>query len=72
VNLTNLLNKNWGVQYFSPNTYNSMASVGLKAVTAGTPTSYPIYTYDVNNTSTYAKDFFASRFQMQFGLRYSF
>jgi len=72
VNLTNLLNKNWGVQYFSPNTYNSMASVGLSVKTAGTPAAYPVYTFDKANTSTYAKDFFASRFQMQFGLRYSF
>jgi len=72
VNLTNLLNKKWGVQYFSPNTFNSMASVGLKAVTAGTPTTYPTYTFDKANTSNYSKDFFASRFQMQFGLRYSF
>jgi hypothetical protein len=72
VNLTNLLNKNWGVQYFSPNTYNSMASVGLTVKTPGTPAAYPVYGFDKANTSTYSKDFFASRFQMQFGLRYSF
>ena len=74
VNLTNLLNKNWGVQYFSPNTYNSMASVGLSPTTggAGSPTAYPTYTFNQANASNYSKDFFASRFQMQFGLRYSF
>ena len=73
VNLTNLLSKKWGVQYFSPNTYNSMASVGLKAVSGtGSATTYPNYTFDAANTSSYSKDFFASRFQMQFGLRYSF
>lgn len=72
VNLTNLLNKDWGVQYFSPNTFNSMASVGLTKGTAGTATAYPTYTFDQANTSSYSKDFFASRFQMQFGLRYSF
>jgi len=74
VNLTNLLNKNWGVQYFSPNTFNSMASVGLSSTTggAGSATTYPTYTFDKTNTSNYSKDFFASRFQMQFGLRYSF
>ncbi|KEQ30981.1 TonB-dependent receptor [Pedobacter antarcticus 4BY] len=72
VNLTNLLNKNWGVQYFSPNTYNSMASIGLKAATPGSATVNPTYTFDQANTSTYSKDFFGSRFQMQFGLRYSF
>lgn len=72
VNLTNLLNKKWGVQYFSPNTFNSMASVGLATVKAGTPTTYPTYTFTEANTTSYSKDFFASRFQMQFGLRYSF
>ncbi|PYF72470.1 TonB-dependent receptor [Pedobacter nutrimenti] len=72
VNLTNLLNKNWGVQYFSPNTYNSMASIGLINAKAGSATAYPTYNFDNNSTSTYSKDFFASRFQMQFGLRYTF
>nr|WP_068891112.1 TonB-dependent receptor [Pedobacter panaciterrae] len=72
VNLTNLVNKNWGVQYFSPNTYNSMASVGLVNAKTGSATAYPTYNFDQNNTSTYSKDFFASRYQMQFGLRYSF
>eukprot|EP01133_Synstelium_polycarpum_P003079 gene3079-3529_t len=69
VNLTNLLNKNWGVQYFSPNTYNSMASVGLINAKAGSATAYPTYNFDSNSTSTYSKDFFASRFQMQFDNR---
>lgn len=72
VNLTNLVNKNWGIQYFSPNTYNSMASVGIKVLTAGTPTSYPVYTFAQKDVTSYAKDFFASRYQMQLGLRYSF
>jgi len=74
VNLTNLLNKKWGVQYFSPNTFNSMASVGLSTTTggAGSATAYPTYTFNQANTSKYSKDFFASRYQMQFGLRYSF
>ncbi|GAA3953809.1 TonB-dependent receptor [Chitinophaga oryziterrae] len=71
VNLTNLLNKNWGVQYFSPNTFNSTASVGLSTATAGTPTAYPVYTWS-NPGTPYSKDFFASRHQMQLGLRYSF
>ncbi|MEE1945380.1 carboxypeptidase regulatory-like domain-containing protein [Pedobacter sp. KR3-3] len=72
INLTNLLNKDWGVQYFSPNTFNSMASVGLKVEKAGTPTAYPTYSFDQKNVTSYAKDFFASRYQMQLGLRYSF
>ncbi|MCD0488302.1 TonB-dependent receptor [Pedobacter sp. MC2016-14] len=72
VNLTNLLNKKWGVQYFSPNTFNSMASMGLTTAAAGTATAYPTYTFKDADVSSYSKDFFASRFQMQFGLRYSF
>ncbi|QDW27925.1 TonB-dependent receptor [Pedobacter sp. KBS0701] len=79
VNLTNLLNKDWGVQYFSPNTYNSMASIGLTQakdaagkVLTGSPTTYPTYTFSQAGVSSYSKDFFASRYQMQLGLRYSF
>ena len=72
VNLTNLVNKDWGIQYFSPNTYNSMASVGVKVATAGTPTAYPVYTFAQKDVTSYSKDFFASRYQMQLGLRYSF
>jgi hypothetical protein len=72
VNLTNLVNKDWGIQYFSPNTFNSMASVGVKVATAGTPTTYPVYTFAQKDVTSYAKDFFASRYQMQLGLRYSF
>jgi hypothetical protein len=79
INLTNLLNKDWGVQYFSPNTYNSMASIGLTQakdaagkVLTGNATTYPTYTFDQKGVSSYAKDFFASRYQMQLGLRYSF
>jgi len=72
INLTNLVNKDWGIQYFSPNTYNSMASVGIKVQTAGTPTTYPVYTFAQKDVTSYSKDFFASRYQMQMGLRYSF
>lgn len=72
INVTNLLNKNWGIQYFAPNTYNSTSSMGLKLEQAGTETSNPIYSFNKNNVTDYSKDFFASRWQMQFGLRYSF
>ncbi|MFT4202310.1 MAG: carboxypeptidase regulatory-like domain-containing protein [Chitinophagaceae bacterium] len=71
INLTNLLNKKWGYQYFSPNTYNSMASVGLTTVTAGSATAYPVYTWK-NPGQPYSIDYFGSRWQMQLGLRYSF
>ncbi|MBE9586221.1 TonB-dependent receptor [Mucilaginibacter sp. JRF] len=74
MNLTNLISKNWGVQYFSPNTFNSTSSVGL------TPTlfppqqnsgSYPAFTF-ADPGKPYSIDYFASRAQMQLGLRYSF
>ncbi|QJD97369.1 TonB-dependent receptor [Mucilaginibacter robiniae] len=74
VNLTNLLNKNWGHYYFSPNTYNSTSSIGLKAATtptfANAATAYPKYTF-TNPGLPYSVDYFSSRWQMQFGLRYS-
>jgi len=74
INLTNLINKTWGVQYFSPNTFNSTSSVGL------TPTlfppqqnadNYPVFTFN-NPGQPYSIDYFSSRVQMQLGLRYSF
>lgn len=70
VNVTNLLNKDWGISYFSPNTFNSSASVGLTP-TGKVVNNYPTYTYS-NPGTPYSKDFFASRHQMQLGLRYSF
>ena len=70
-NLTNLLNSGWGRAYFSPNTFNSTASVGLKTVKAGTTTAYPVYSFTTPPVP-YSVDFFGSRYQMQAGLRYSF
>ncbi len=75
VNLTALLSKKWGHYYFSPNTFNSTSSIGLsRAVTpnaANAPTTYPTYTFRDPGVP-YAVDPFLSRWQMQFGLRYSF
>ena len=74
INLTNLINKDWGIQYFSPNTFNSTSSIGL------TPTlfppqqnagNYPVFTFN-NPGKPYSIDYFGSRVQMQIGLRYSF
>lgn len=73
-NLTNFINKDWGIQYFSPNTFNSTSSVGLTPVlfppqqNAG---NYPVFTFN-NPGKPYSTDYFASRAQMQFGLRYTF
>ncbi|WPU95519.1 carboxypeptidase regulatory-like domain-containing protein [Mucilaginibacter sabulilitoris] len=83
INLTNLLNKKWGQYYFSANTFNSSASVGLTPVSAlpganggpafvknGNVTAYPTYNF-TNPGLPYSVDLFASRWQMQFGVRYS-
>ncbi len=71
VNLTNLLSKNWGKVYFSPNTFNSMSSVGLKVTAPPVAGAYPKYTF-ADPGVPYSTDLFGSRYQMQFGLRYSF
>ncbi|NML22613.1 TonB-dependent receptor [Pseudoflavitalea sp. G-6-1-2] len=72
VNLTNLLNKEWGWVYFSPNTYNSTASIGLQPyIPARNAQGYPLYQF-IDPGKPYAIDALASRWQMQFGVRYSF
>lgn len=75
INLTNLLNKNWGQYYFSANTFNSTSSVGLTPKTTpafgAAATTYPKYTF-ADPGVPYSVDLFASRWQMQFGLRYAF
>ncbi|WP_184550623.1 TonB-dependent receptor [Mucilaginibacter sp. FT3.2] len=75
VNLTNLLNKNWGQYYFSANTYNSTSSVGLTPKTTpsfgAASSTYPKYTFQDPGVP-YSVDLFASRWQMQFGVRYAF
>lgn len=72
LNVTNLLNKKWGIQYFAPNTFNSTSNVGLKLEKAGTETLYPQYSFNKDNVTDYSIDFFSSRWQMQFGIRYTF
>jgi hypothetical protein len=75
VNLTNLLNKKWGQYYFSANTFNSTSSIGLTPKTtpsfANAATNYPKYTFQDPGVP-YSVDLFASRWQMQFGIRYGF
>jgi hypothetical protein len=74
INLTNLLNKKWGQYYFSANTFNSTSSIGLTPKTtptfANAATTYPKYTFQDPGVP-YSVDLFASRWQMQFGIRYS-
>lgn len=72
LNLSNLISKNWGKVYFSPNTYNSTASIGLSPyLPARSSQGYPLYQF-TNPGLPYAVDPFASRWQMQFGARYTF
>ena len=72
INLTNLIDKNWGEVYFSPNTYNSTSSVGLVPyIPARTSQGYPLYQF-VNPGQSYSVDPFASRWQMQISARYTF
>jgi hypothetical protein len=70
LNATNLLNSDWGRIYFSPNTFNSTASLGLTRVNAGTAAD-PTYKFATPGTP-YSVDQMASRWQMQLGARYSF
>lgn len=76
INIGNLINKDWGKSYFVPNTFNSTASVGLTkvgTVAAGNPgAGDPTYNFRTPTTTPYTIDQFASRFQAQLGLRYSF
>lgn len=74
MNLTNLISKNWGIQYFSPNTFNSTSSVGLNPVlfppqqnTGG----YPVYEF-TSPGKPYSIDYYGSRTQVQLGARYTF
>jgi hypothetical protein len=74
INLTSLLDKNWGQLYFVPDTYNQTASVGLVPTLFPAQVNqngYPVYTF-VNPGKAYSVDYFNSRYQMQLGLRYSF
>ncbi len=74
VNLTNLLYNQWGIQYFSPNTFNSTSSVGLTQTlfppqqNAG---NWPVYEFN-HPGKPYSIDYFNSRTQVQLGVRYTF
>jgi Carboxypeptidase regulatory-like domain len=74
INVGNMINKDWGRSYFVPNTFNSTANVGLtkSGNIGGVATGDPIYTFKTPTTTPYTVDQFASRFQAQFGVRYSF
>ena len=72
INLTNLLNKNWGYQYFVPNTLNSSASIGLTPLGSTGANGNPNFNFSAPTTKPYSTDKIASRWQGQIGVRYTF
>ena len=83
-NVGNLLNNNWGRQYFVSNTFNSTVPFGLNQVgfadaagnlsRAFSASQYnrPAFTYSPLTTTPYSIDQLASRWQGQLGVRYLF
>jgi hypothetical protein len=74
INVGNMINKDWGKSYFVPNTFNSTANVGLSKTgnLGGLYSGDPIYTFKTPTATPYTIDQFASRWQAQLGVRYSF
>ncbi|MFD2572838.1 carboxypeptidase regulatory-like domain-containing protein [Spirosoma soli] len=78
-NFLNLVDNKLGYFYFSPNTFNSTASIGLSRLSNGNPAynpanipgSDPTFSFS-QPAAAYSIDQLASRWQMQLGLRYSF
>lgn len=76
-NFLNLIDNKLGYYYFSPNTFNSTASVGLTRATnpaysaTNVQGSDPTFTWSAP-ARPYSIDQLSSRWQMQFGVRYSF
>jgi hypothetical protein len=87
INVGNLLNSNWGRQYFVPNTFNSTLGTGLTQVgyvnaagafnanysaTTATTQGFDRPAFTFGQPATYSIDQLASRWQGQLGVRYSF
>jgi hypothetical protein len=65
LNIGNLISSSWGVRQFPSNTQ----PIGVAVDPAGNPT----YSFDPSLKNTFTNDFsLVSRWQVQFGLRYSF
>jgi Carboxypeptidase regulatory-like domain len=75
INFGNMINKDWGKSYFVPNTFNATSGIGLTrsgSLVGGANAGDPIYTYKTPTATPYTVDQFASRWQGQLGVRYSF
>lgn len=72
INLTNLINPNWGWQYFVPNTLNSSASIGLTPLGSTGTNGNPNFNFSAPTTKPYSTDKIGSRWQGQIGVRYLF
>ena len=72
INLTNLLNPNWGLYYYTSNTQNSSVYTGLTKSSSGLVNGKPVYNYTAPSTAPFLVDQLASRWQGQLGLRYIF
>jgi hypothetical protein len=75
INFSNMLNKNWGVYYYTPNTLNSSVDPGLSITSKVYNPSTQTYTVNATYKTPTAKwsiDQFSSRWQAQVGVRYSF
>ena len=70
-NVGNLLNKNWGHQYFVSNNAVELLRVESAAAGAQPTMSFPT-TFAANGNRGYSESFFNSRWQGQLGVRYSF
>lgn len=68
-NFTNLINKNWGKQYFVPNLTNSSFQL---LEFEGIEDDQPIYQFKNANATPWQIDPLNSRWQAQVGLRYGF
>lgn len=76
LNFMNLLNSNWGRVPNSIFNYNLLSFQGAtsqaQATSFGVPLGTPMFTYDSNRRNPVNYTSFASRWQMQLGVRYTF
>jgi hypothetical protein len=70
INITNLIYKKWGYQYFVPNTTN--AGYSLLTVRSVNGSGVATYQFNSQTSKPYQVDPIASRWQMQLGIRYNF